>query len=109
MITATVTWDLPTTRKDGTPLDPSQISAVTITDSQNPTGTVTLPGTATTFTTGDLTSQPGEHDFSVIVIDTSSPPLSSVAAVGSGIVPVVTPVLAAPSPVTSVAVTINQS
>lgn len=105
MLTATLNWKLPTTRADGTtPLAPSEISAVVIVSSFAPGNPIVLPGSATGFTTGDISAQPGEHDYSVTVLDTQTPPVSSVAAIGSVTVP---DALQGPGPVTDLVVTLG--
>lgn len=105
MLTATLTWDLPTTRKDGSPLAPTEIAKIIVTSSENPSSPIELSGDTVTFTTGDISAQPGEHDYTVVVVDTSDPPLSSVAVAASVIVPVVA--VAAPSPVTNLVAVLN--
>lgn len=70
MQTIHLQWTLPTTRVDGSPLAATDIATVDVTDTF--ANTVThLPGTATTFDTGDVTGQTGDHAFSVTVTDTS--------------------------------------
>lgn len=100
MLTIHLTWDLPTTRVDGTPLSPSEIAQVTVLD-QFTGNTSQLPGTATSFDSGDVTGQAGDHVFSVVVIDTQAPPVSSSVAQVTVTVPAAA--LAAPSPVANLA------
>lgn len=88
MITATLTWKLPAFRADGiTPADPSEISSIQITSSFAPGNPISLPGSATSFTTGDLSGQAGKHDYTVVAFDTQDPPVAGVAATASVDVP----------------------
>lgn len=103
MLTATLTWDLPTTRKDGSPLAPTDIAKVTVVSSENPSSPIDLPADAVTFTTGDISAQPGEHDYTVTVTDTQGNASTGVTA--SVIVPPVT--VALPSPVTNLVAVLN--
>jgi hypothetical protein len=99
MSTATLTWTLPTTRVDGSPLAATDIASIDIFDSGAAIGNA--PGAATTFTTGVLTV--GAHGFTVVVNDTTghqSAP-SNVASV------TVAPTLAVPSAVTDLAAVLN--
>ena len=106
MLTINLTWVLPTTRIDGSPLNPSDIASVTVLDQF--TGTTTnLPGTATSFTTGDVTGQTGDHTFGVTVTDTQTPPITSQVETVTVTVPAVA--LAAPSPVTGLTGTLVTS
>lgn len=106
MQTIHLTWDLPTTRVDGTPLAPTDIAQVTVLD-QFSGNTSQLPGDATSFDTGDVTGQTGDHTFSVVVIDTQAPPVSSSVAQVTVTVPAAA--LAAPSPVANLAGTLVTS
>ena len=66
MSTATLTWTIPTTRTDGTPLAPSDVASVSVYDDASPTPAVALavlPGSPVTFTTDTLS--PGVHDYTV--------------------------------------------
>jgi len=98
MATVVLTWTDPTTRVDGSALDPTLIASLDIFDSGSATPAVAIgnvAGPATTFTTGVLSV--GDHGFTVVVNDNTghvSAP-SNVAAV------TVKPVLAAPSAVTN--------
>jgi hypothetical protein len=103
MLTFTLAWTLPTTRTDGSALAPTDIANVIVADSMGIS--TTLPGAATTFTTGDLSAAPGAHAFSVSVVDTNG--LASAPDVAVGTVPV--PTTAAPSAVTGLTVTANNS
>ena len=95
---ANLKWTPPTTRVDGSALDPSEIASVDVTDSFD--GSVeNIPGNANSFATGTLAV--GQHNFTVVTNDTtghSSAP-SNAASV------TVAPTLAAPSAVTDLAAT----
>lgn len=103
MLTFSLAWALPTTRTDGTPLATTDISKVTVADSLGIS--TDLPAGATSFTTGDLSAAPGVHAFSVTVTDNAG--LISPPDVATGTVPV--PATAAPSAVTGLTVTANNS
>jgi hypothetical protein len=103
MLTATLTWVLPTTRKDGSALAPTDIAKVSVLSSANPSAPTDLPPDAVTFTTGDISATPGEVDFTVTVTDTQGNVSTGVTA--SVIVPPVT--LASPSPVTNLVAVLN--
>jgi len=104
MSTATLTWTLPTTRVDNTPLAPGDIAQVDIYDTSSPTPDVpifSLAGGGTSYTTDVLAV--GVHNFWVAVQDTTghrSAP-SNMATV------TVPAVLANPSAVTDLAATLN--
>jgi hypothetical protein len=101
--TATITWALPTARTDGTPLSPSELASFAIFDSASPGAAIgTVPGSATTFTTGVLTV--GEHDFTVTCTDTTG----HVSAASSPPAVVTVPAtLASPNPPSSVTAVLN--
>lgn len=103
MLTIHLQWTLPTTRTDGSPLAPTDIASVNIQDVFANTSH-TLPGTAVSFDTGDVTGQTGDHVFNVTVTDvqgnTSAPASVTVT------VPVA---VAAPSPVTGLTGTLVTS
>lgn len=104
MSTASLVWVNPTTRTDGTALDPSAIASVDVFDSVDgaaPVNIANLPGAATTFTTGVLTV--GNHTFTVDVNDTSG----HVSAQSAGVLATVVAVLASPSAPTGLTVTLN--
>ena len=105
MANATLTWVLPTTRTDGSPLAASDIASVSIFDvstedpSHHMIGSATGP--ATTFTTDTLTV--GFHNFTVGVVDTAGHVSadSNVASVE------VISTLADPSPATGLTAVLN--
>ncbi len=105
MATATLSWTLPTTRTDGSVLNTSDISSVSIFDvstedpSHHTIGSAT--GAATNFTTGTLSV--GFHNFTVGVVDTAGHVSadSNVASVE------VKSTLADPSPATGLTAVIN--
>lgn len=99
MTTATLTWSLPTTRIDGTPLAHTDIASVAIFDGAEQIGTVS--GAGTTFTTGALSV--GDHSFAVQIADTSG----HLSAMSNAAAITVAAVLANPSAVTDLAVTLN--
>lgn len=84
MYTETLTWILPTTRADGSPLAVADIAQINLYDSANappttPLKTITDP-TILSFTTGALA--PGAHSFTVEFVDSAgdiSPPSNAVA------------------------------
>jgi hypothetical protein len=69
MSTATLKWTVPTTRVDGSPLDPADVASIDIFDTDMTTPIANVPGAGTTFTTGVLAV--GVHNFSVVVNDTT--------------------------------------
>jgi hypothetical protein len=102
--TATLNWNNPTTRVDGTPLAPSDIASIDIFDSASappstPIGSV--QGAGTSFVTSLLTV--GQHSFTVVVNDTaghkSAPSNTAMLTVPA--------TLAAPSAVTDLQATLN--
>lgn len=99
MSTATLTWTVPTTRTDGTPLSAAEIAMITIFDAGVQIGTVT--GAGSTFTTGVLTV--GDHVFTVTVTDTTG----HVSALSNAVTVTVVAVLAPPSAVTNLAAVLN--
>lgn len=105
MSTAVITWDLPVTRTDGSALAPSDIAGVDVFDMASATPAVaigTASGPATSFSTGDLSV--GDHGFTLVVVDTAGR-RSDASPVAIGTVPA--PVIAAPSAISNVKVTIN--
>lgn len=105
MARATITWDEPTTRVDGSPLSAADIAAIDIYDNNSvePNEFVgSLSGGVKTFETNTLIV--GQHDFYIIVRDTTGH--SSEPSVASTVmVPATLPI---PSPATNVkAVLIN--
>lgn len=98
MATATLTWTLPTTRVDGSPLAVTDIASVHIFD-----GGVEIDhvGAVTSFTTDVLTV--GQHDFTVTVTDTTGH--TSAASNVSSVT--VVAVLANPSPVSDLTAVLN--
>jgi hypothetical protein len=66
--TATVLWTLPTTRINGQPFSPSDISSVQLFDGTELLGI--CEGPCNSMQSGDL--GPGVHSFAVIVVDTSN-------------------------------------
>jgi len=102
MSTATLTWTLPTSRTDGSPLAPTDIASVQIWDAVGGAATVqigTAQGAATSFTTGTL--QGGNHVFTVVVVDTNGDD-SAPSAPAS-----LTITVAAPNPATNLVATLN--
>ena len=105
MSTATLTWTIPTTRTDGTPLAPSDVASVSVYDDASPTPAVALavlPGSPVTFTTDTLS--PGVHDYTVVVTDVQG---NASAASNIATVTVPLPALARPSAVTDLAAALN--
>lgn len=102
MTTATIAWVLPTTRTDGSTLDPSEIAGIQVWDAVNGAAAAQIGvtnGPATSFVTGALAG--GSHVVTMIVVDTvgdDSAPSTPV----TGTVP-----YAPPSPVTGVTFTVN--
>lgn len=104
MSTATLTWTDPTTRVDGSPLQPSEIASVALYDSAAPNPAVpigTVAGGVQTFTTGVLTV--GTHSFSAIVTDTTGH--QSAASNAASVT--VTPTLANPSAIANLAAALS--
>jgi hypothetical protein len=104
MSTATLNWTVPTTRVDGTALAPSDVASIDVFDSASPTPNMaigTVQGAGTSFATGVLSV--GVHNFTVVVNDTTGHS-SATSNVASANIPAV---LAAPSAVTTLAVTVN--
>jgi len=101
-------WTLPTARTDGSALAPSDIAKVTVqtTIPGNPNVvSVDLPGTATSFTTPDLSGTPGGYGFLVFVTDTAGNQ-SQGATTSATIAP---PTIAPPNPVTGLTATVVSS
>ena len=102
MSTATLTWTIPITRTDGTPLAPSDVASVSVYEvCTAPTPAVAiavLPGSPVTFTTDTLS--PGVHDYTVVVTDVQG---NASAASNIATVTVPLPALARPSAVTDLA------
>lgn len=97
MSTVALSWTLPTTRVDGTPLAPTDIASVDVFDSGSATPGTPIgnaPGPAVTFVSGVLSV--GAHGFTVVVNDTSGHS-SAPSNVFSG---TVVATLANPSPAT---------
>ena len=105
MTTATLSWIDPTTRTDGTTLDPSEIATIDILDDigdgKGPQKIGTVTGAGTSFTTGTLAV--ATHTFTAIVNDTTGH--SSAASAAAQLVIAAT--LAAPNPVTGLVATAN--
>lgn len=105
MSTATLTWTVPTTRTDGSSLDPNDIASIDILDDLNdgsgPFTIGSVSGAGTSFTTGLLTV--GLHNFSVLVNDTTGH-VSAQSNIAQLDVPATQ---AAPSAVTDLAATLN--
>lgn len=105
MSTATLTWTNPTSRLDGTPLSPADIASIDLFDDlgdgNGPQQIASLSGPDTNFTTQVLSV--GSHTFTNVVNDTTGH--SSTASNGAQLT--VPPTLAAPSPVTDLAATLN--
>lgn len=104
MSTETLTWTLPTTRTDGSPLAATDIASTDIFDSFSATPTVPIGNVAApaaTFTTAVLGV--GTHNFTVVVNDTTGH--SSTAS--NVFTETVAATLAPPSPVADLKGTVN--
>ena len=106
MSTVTLTWDIPTTRTDGTPLGPDEIASIDVfddlSDGNGPQKIGSVTGAGTTFTTPTLSV--GSHSFTLFVNDTTGH-----KSAASAPTPVTVPAtLASPNPVTNVQFTLNQ-
>jgi hypothetical protein len=105
MSTATLTWTLPTTRVDGSPLPTSDIAQINVFDqAMLIPGNImigSVPGPATTFTTGVLTVD--THGFTVVVQDTTGH-----MSVASNVATVVVPATQSnPNPATDLVAVLN--
>lgn len=104
LTTATIKWDIPTTRTDGSPLTPDQIAGFDIFDSASATPDVAIgsvAGAGGSFTT-DLLAV-GVHNFTVVARDTVGH--SSAASNAASVT--VEATLANPSPPANVTATLN--
>jgi hypothetical protein len=101
--TATLTWNFPTTRTDGSLIAATDTLSGTLFDSVNPTMAIATvmgtPGSHATFTTPELSA--GIHDFTEVTMDSEGN--ASAASNVAG----VTVALAKPSAVTNLTAVLN--
>lgn len=107
MSTASLTFTLPTTRTDESALSPDEVASVDVFDDvgdgNGPQKIGTIPGAGNSFTTPTL--KVGNHSFTVVVNDTTG----HVSGPSNAAALQVPATLAAPSAVTDLAATLNQS
>jgi hypothetical protein len=107
MSTVSLSWENPTTRTDGTSLSPDEIASIDISDDVGDGNGAqiigSVSGAGTSFTTGTLAV--GNHSFTIVINDTTG----HKSAPSNAFAVSVPATLAAPSAVTTLTGTLNQS